>query len=88
MSDERLIRIEDKIDRLAEHITSIDKTLIRQEDQLAYHIKRTDLLESQIKPLENAKLKLDGAMKFVASIVGVISVIAAIAEILSYLSGK
>lgn len=88
MSDERLVRIEDKIDKLADRLGSIDKTLVRQEDQLAYHIKRTDLLEAKVAPLEAAKLNFEGAGKLVGVLVGGLSIIAAIAEILSYLMSK
>lgn len=53
MSDERLIRIEDKVDAVNAHIASINVTLARQNEQLAYHIRRTDLLEAQMKPVSD-----------------------------------
>lgn len=53
MSDEnRIIRIEDKIDKMSEKLNSIDSTLALQHESLKTHIKRTDLLEAAIKPLQ------------------------------------
>lgn len=52
MGQDRLTRIETKIDSIADKITAIDVTLAQQHESIKYHIKRTDLLESELKPLK------------------------------------
>lgn len=52
MSDERDTRIEAKIDKVMEHIGSIDSTLAVQAVSLADHIRRTEILEKQIEPVK------------------------------------
>lgn len=42
--DQKLYEI---IQEINDKLHNIDKTLVKQEEQLAYHIKRTDLLEEQ-----------------------------------------
>lgn len=66
MSQDRLLRIEEKIDKLVERLGSIDVTLAKQHDQLEYHIKRTDLLESELKPVRDHVRFLKTAMKWIA----------------------
>lgn len=77
MSDERLERIENKIDKLADRISSIDSTLAAQHEQLKVHIKRTDILEQQVVPLVKSQVitKSD-----IAKLIGIIAAIAAIVE--------
>jgi len=43
-------------------LREISNTLIRQEEQLGYHIRRTDLLEGRVKPLETAIYTLMGGV--------------------------
>lgn len=76
MSDsERIVRIENKIDAMGDKISSIDSTLAAQHQSLKYHIKRTDLLEKTIVPLQkhvnmvNGIFKLIGILAFLATIV-------------------
>ncbi|CAB4200160.1 hypothetical protein UFOVP1351_27 [uncultured Caudovirales phage] len=49
MTPTQLDRIEDKIDELNAWLGDIDSTLAKQEAQLEYHIKRTDLLEARVE---------------------------------------
>jgi NurA-like 5'-3' nuclease len=51
MSDERLLRIEDKIDRISDKISSIDVTLVSQHESLKEHMRRTELLEKAVEPI-------------------------------------
>lgn len=77
MSDQqhKLDKIDDKIDKIQEKISSIDVTLAAQHESLKIHIKRTNLLEQKIEPVErhvhavNTVLKLVG---FMALVIGVI----------------
>ena len=76
MDDPRLTRIEAKIDDIAEHLGSIDKTLIEQHESLRYHIKRTTLLENEVRPVKRHVVMVEGAMK----LIGLIAMLAAIYE--------
>lgn len=61
---EKLIRIEEKIDRMAEKISSIDTTLASQHESLKDHIRRTELLEHVVTPVVNHVTMFTGAIRF------------------------
>lgn len=68
-------RVEDKLDKVADDISQINITLAKQEVSLATHIKRTELLEAKIEPIEKHVLMFNGVLKFigvVALFVGII----------------
>lgn len=76
MSDsERIARIENKIDVMGDKISSIDSTLAAQHESLKYHIKRTDMLESNIVPLQKHVNMIHGVLK----LLGVAALLATIA---------
>lgn len=80
-------RIEDKIDKLADKLANIDKTLAVNTSSLVEHVRRTNLLEERVEPLEKDVTMIHGALKFI----GVVATLAAIAEgvsvTLEYLKG-
>lgn len=76
MSDDRLTRIEDKIDHVVDKIGNIDVTLAKQHEQLEYHIKRTDLLEKSVKPIETHVTMIHGVLKAI----GILAIGAGIAQ--------
>lgn len=51
-------KLDNKIDAIAEKLHDIDKTLIRNTASLEHHVKRTDLLEVEVKTRSEA-LALD-----------------------------
>ncbi len=51
MSDGILNRLEDKVDHISDKISSIDSTLAAQHVSLQEHMRRTSLLEGEVKPL-------------------------------------
>ena len=67
-------RIEEKLDKIDERIDSIDKNLAVNNTLLEYHIKRTDMLEQEIKPLKTGLIKAQGAMMFVGVLATAISI--------------
>ena len=75
MNDERLVRIEDKIDKIFERMASVDVTLVKQHGQLEYHIKRTDLLESELKPVRDHVRLIQAALRWL-SVIGIIAGVA------------
>lgn len=62
--------MEDKLDKLSEKITSIDVTLAKQSVILEEHVKRTNLLEAKIEPIEKHVAMVHGVLKFMG-IIGV-----------------
>lgn len=48
----KLTTMEDKIDKILEDINEIKIDVIRNTDSLELHIKRTEILESELKPIK------------------------------------
>lgn len=74
MSDQRIERLETKIDQVLEQQTEMTVTLAKQHEQIAYHIRRTDLLEQQFKPVIKHVALVEGVGKLVgfgAAIAGI-----------------
>ena len=62
--DER--RIEDKLDKIVDHISNIDTTLAKQSVILDEHIKRTELLEKKLEPVERHVTIVNALVKVTA----------------------
>ncbi len=80
--DKRLERIEKKLDDTAEHLVSIDVTLAAQHVSLRDHIRRTEILESDIKPVRRHVAMVEGVFKFIGIIATIIGISVAIHGIL------
>lgn len=76
-------KIEKKIDKLDQHLSSIDITLAKQSVILDEHVKRTNLLEERITPIERHVSMINGALKFL----GILAVIIGIAVGIEQLMG-
>lgn len=74
--DKRLERIEQKVDDTNDHLASIDATLSAQHVSLKEHIRRTALLEADMRPIKRHVDMMSGALK----LLGVIALIVAIVE--------
>lgn len=82
-TNETLLRIEVKIDRIDDRLGGIDVTLARQSEQLGEHMRRTEAaernllhLQTEIKPLAKAHAAWSGVGKAVtvlATSLGIIS---------------
>lgn len=72
----KLNQIENKIDKLDERLDKIDVTLAAQHESLKYHIKRTDLIESSLEPINTHVKNVQGALK----LIGLVAVLAGIIE--------
>lgn len=83
MSDSKLDKIESKVDVIVERIHAIDKTLERNTASLELHIKRTDLLEQKLKPVEDHVAAINGFMKFIGFIGIVAGIVASLVKIFS-----
>jgi hypothetical protein len=64
-TDDRVIRIEEKLDRVVDHLGSIDTTLAAQHVSLKEHIRRSDLLEAQLEPIKVHVNMVSGVLKFI-----------------------
>ncbi len=77
MDDKRLERIETKIDDVSDHLGTIDVILSRQHESLKYHIKRSDMLEEKLIPIEkhvnliNSVSKIITFLATLGSVIGV-----------------
>lgn len=69
-------RIEEKLDKIVEKISDIDITLAKQSVILDEHVKRTNMLEAKIQPIEKHMIMLNGVLKFL----GLVAVFIAIIE--------
>lgn len=68
---DQLQKMDAKVDKIDDRLTSVDKTLIKQEMNLAEHMRRTDLLESDLKPVKRHVVMLEGGLK----LMGVVSLV-------------
>jgi hypothetical protein len=75
MDDQRLDRIENKLDSVNSHISSIDMTLAGQAVDLKEHVRRTNLLEEKVIHIDAERSEFKGAIKFL-KIVGVLVAVA------------
>lgn len=77
-------RLEAKVDKLDDRLDSVDKTLILQEANLKEHMKRSDLLEKKLEPVERHV----NAVNTVFKLIGVVASLATIAKLFLALLGK
>jgi hypothetical protein len=75
-----LKRFEFKLDKIDQRINNIDVTLAAQHESLKDHIRRTNILEDQIKPIQKHVAMVDGITKFI----GLLGILAGIAEAVAY----
>jgi hypothetical protein len=62
---EKFDKLENKIDLITEKINSIDKTLDRNTVSLEVHIKRTNLLEEELKPIKSHVALMNNLAKII-----------------------
>lgn len=60
-------KLEDRLQSIDNSLKEISITLIKQEQQLSYHIRRTDLLEDRVQPLESFYYKALGGISVLVS---------------------
>lgn len=84
MSEDKLNRIENKLDEVVSRIGSIDVTLGMQEVSLADHIRRTELLENDLKPIKIHVAMISGALKLLGLSSVIVSIIYGITRIIAH----
>lgn len=68
-------KMDQKLDKIIDRMNNIDVTLGKQSVILEEHVKRTNLLESKLQPVEKHVIMVNGVMKFlglVAIFLGII----------------
>lgn len=83
-------KMDKKFDRVEERLDSMDKTLVKQEENLKEHMRRTELAERSIekmdtdlKPIKKHVDMLQGVFKFIGLIATVVGIIAGLAKLFS-----
>jgi len=64
MDNEQFLEI---IREMQRDVQNIDKTLIRNTVSLEEHIRRTEILEEKLDPIEKHVTKVQGALKLILS---------------------
>lgn len=82
--DDRLERIENKLDKVVDEISEIKETTAKQQVSLDYHIKRTDLLEEKLEPVEAHVQLVSSLFKIIGGIAVIAGIVSVIFQILSY----
>lgn len=83
-NDGRLERIEDKIDKLGDKLSSVDVTLAAQHESLKLHMKRSDMLEAQLEPVKRHVAMVSGALKALGGVAILAGIIEAIFTAMEY----
>jgi membrane carboxypeptidase/penicillin-binding protein PbpC len=69
MQDKRADAIDEKLEKITEKLSSIDVTLAVNTQSLVEHVKRTNLLEAELKPVSKHVVMMETTFK-VIGIVG------------------
>jgi hypothetical protein len=70
--------IENKIDRISDRLSKIEKHIAVYNMELKSHIKRTAILESKVDPLQKLQYKFAGALgllSFLAILLTIVEII-------------
>jgi len=65
---DQLDRIEEKLDKLVDKQSSMDTTLAAQAVVLAEHVKRSNMLEEQMRPVQRHVAMVQGALKLLGAV--------------------
>lgn len=86
---DRLDKIEVKLDEGRDRLSSVDVTLTQQAADLAYHIKRTNLLEAQVSrvadevtPIKEHVQRFRGIAWFLVALAGIGSTLVTVKSLL------
>jgi hypothetical protein len=72
---DKLISIDNKIDKLDSRVDGIDITLATQQLSLNEHMKRSLHLEEEFKPIRAQQLQLTGGLKLIAILATLLSIL-------------
>jgi len=84
MDEQRLNRMEDKIDRIGGEVSEVNIHIAEIKKDLRYHIKRTDLLEAEVNPIKKHVIMVSGVMKFFGLVSFLLALIEGILTMLAH----
>ncbi len=73
--------LDDKVEHILELVHSIDKTLDRNTASLELHMKRTDLLEKKLEPVEAHVMRISGAFRLLSIVSILVGMFAALYKV-------
>jgi hypothetical protein len=71
--DEKLEAVDEKLEKIVERLGSIDTTLAVNTEQLKIHIKRTNILEAEIKPISKHVVMMETVFKAIGIVCSVVA---------------
>jgi chromosome segregation ATPase len=80
--EEKIDKVDEKVDKLNEKLASIDKTLAINTESLVEHMRRTNLIEAELKPVSKHVVLMESAFKVVGVIGSILVFFAGILKIL------
>lgn len=80
--NEIIARIESKLDKVQEDMTEVKVTLVQNTSDIAYHIKRSDMTDEQVKLLQDRVVKVETSDNRINWTIRVVIGIAAVATFL------
>lgn len=82
--DKRLERIEEKVDTVLDRLASQESILAAQHESLKSHMRRTEILESVVVPMNKERYMVKGGIKLIAAILVTSAAIEGVVALLSY----
>lgn len=73
--NEKIDKIDEKIDKILDHSTNTDVTLAGQHVQLEIHVKRTNILEEEVKSIKEHTNMVNAVVKVAGVAIGGSSII-------------
>lgn len=77
--------IKERLERIESKLNNIDVTLAVNTEQLKEHIRRTNLLETKLEPVEMHVARVDGALRFLGVVSLLLGIIAAAVKLLGFI---
>lgn len=88
-SNDQLSKMDSKLDKIQEHLASVDVTLAKQEVSLTEHVKRSTLLEENVKmlrseftPIQKHVIVVNGVLRLLSLIGLLITIVIGIKTLL------
>jgi len=75
-------RTENKLDSIVSDVNLIKVTLAAQNMSLEDHIKRTNILEGEIRPIKRHVYQVEGALKLLGALALMAAIVEAIAMVI------
>lgn len=86
--DDIQVKILEKLDTISSDMSEMKVTLAKQEVSLQEHIRRTNLLEGKLQPIEEHVSAVNTTIKIFGQVTGLASIIASIVLAWTKIFGK